>query len=212
MSRTRVVLADDHTLILEAFRKLLEPEFEVVGTAADGRELVGMVRRLEPDVVVLDISMPLLNGLEAAQQVKALFPAVKLVFLTMNPDPDLAKEALQLGASGYLLKTSASSELSSAVRYAVRGKKHVTPLIKRELERDFIDNPGNARPRRELTARQREVLQLLAEGRVMKEVASLLHMSQRTVAFHKYRMMTTLRLKNSAELVQYAIRNRIIAS
>jgi DNA-binding NarL/FixJ family response regulator len=210
MSRTRVVLADDHTLILEAFRKLLELEFEVVGTAADGHELVRMAQRLVPDVVVLDINMPLLNGIDAAQQVKAILPAVKLVFLTMDPDPDLAKEALQLGASGYLLKTSAASELSSAIRDAVRGKKHMTPLMKRELEKDFLDDPGGKKIRPELTVRQREVLQLLAEGHPMKEIAGFLNMSQRTVAFHKYRMMTTLRLKNSAELVQYAIKHHII--
>lgn len=210
MSRTRIVLADDHTLILEAFKKLLEPEFEVVGTATEGRSLVAVAREMRPDVVVLDISMPILNGLVAAQQVKAVLPAVKLVFLTMNADPDLAKEALHLGASGYLLKTSAASELSIAIRNAVRGKKHVTPLIQREMEKDFINNPAKTETRRELTVRQREVLQLLAEGRSMKEVASILHMSHRTVAFHKYRIMADLRLKNSAELVRYAIAHGII--
>lgn len=212
MERTRVILADDHTLILEAFQKLLEPEFEVVGTVTNGHALVSACRDLRPDVVVLDISMPILNGLDGARQVKQLLPTVKLVFLTMNPDPDLAKEALQLGASGYLLKSSAASELRIAIRNAVGGKRHVTPSIKRELEKDFIDDPTRTQTRQELTVRQRQVLQLLAEGRPMKEVASILHVSQRTVAFHKYRMMSILRLKTSAELVQYAIKHHIIPS
>jgi len=211
MRPTRIVLADDHTLVLEAFQKLLEPEFEVVATATDGRALVAIAHDLRPEVVVLDVVMPILNGLDAARQVKELLPSIKLIFVTMNTDLDLAKAALRLGAAAYLLKTSAASELSMAIRHAIRGKKHVTPLIKRELEKDFIDRPPGIETRQELTIRQREVLQLLAEGRPMKEVASILQVSPRTVAFHKYRIMADLRLKNSAELIQYAIRHGIIS-
>jgi len=210
MSRTRVLLADDHTLLLEAFQKLLEPEFEVVGTVADGRALVAAASRLKPDVVVLDIAMPLLNGLDAAQQIMENSPGIKVIFLTMNPDPDFATEALNLGASGYLLKTSASSELTKTIREALCGKKYVTPHIARELEKAFIANPTGKKLRRELSPRQREVLQLLAEGRTMKEVASILNISQRTVAYHKYKMMEDLRLKTTAELIQYAVKNRVV--
>jgi DNA-binding NarL/FixJ family response regulator len=210
MSRTRVLLADDHTLLLEAFQKLLEPEFEVVGTVADGRALVAAASRLKPDVVVLDIAMPLLNGLDAAQQIMENSPGIKVIFLTMNPDPDFATEALNLGASGYLLKTSASSELTKTIREALCGKKYVTSHIARELEKAFIANPTGKKLRRELSPRQREVLQLLAEGQAMKEVASILNISQRTVAYHKYKMMEDLRLKTTAELIQYAVKNRVV--
>jgi DNA-binding NarL/FixJ family response regulator len=208
MTRPRILLADDHTMLLEAFRALLEPEFEVVGTATDGRMLIEEFSRLKPDVVVIDVGMPLLNGLDAGRQLKALQRSVKLIYLTMNPEPDLAREALRLGASGYVLKSSAASELKQAIHEALKGRSYITPLITQDVVGLLLE-PQN-RPH-ELTSRQREVLQLLAEGRSMKEVASILDVTPRTVAFHKYRMMEQLHLKSSAELVQYAVKHGIVA-
>jgi DNA-binding NarL/FixJ family response regulator len=212
MGRTKVLLADDHTMLLEAFKRLLEPEFEVVGGVADGRALLAAARTLQPDVIVLDIAMPLLNGLEAARQLQGASPQPKLIFLTMHPDPDMAAEALQVGASGYLLKTSAASELTRAIRDALRGLKYVTPTVERELEEVFIEDPHGPKGPRALSARQREVLQLLAEGRPMKEVAHILKVAPRTIAYHKYKIMADLRLKTTAELIQYALKNKIVPS
>ena len=212
MGRTKILLADDHTLLLEAFKRLLEPEFEVVGTVADGRALLTAAQKLKPDVIVLDISMPLLSGLEAARQLQGVSPHPKLIFLTMNPDPDVAQEALRLGASGYLLKTSAASELTKAIRAALRGLKYVTPRMKRELEEAYIEDPSGEKRPHVLSSRQHEVLQLLVEGRPMKEVASILNIAARTVAYHKYKMMEDLRVKSTAELIQYALKNKIVPS
>ena len=209
MSRPRILLADDHALLLGAFEKLLSGEFDVVGQAADGRALVTMAERLKPDVIVLDISMPLLNGLEAGRQIKHKLRDVKLVFLTMNEDPDLASEAFRLGASGYLLKSSAASELTTAIREVTQGRSYVTPLITNALIGTLL-HPEAHPPTRDLTPRQREVLQLLAEGHSMKEIANLLNISPRTVAFHKYEMMTQLKVETTAELVQYAVKNHIV--
>ena len=206
MTRPRILLADDHVLVLEAFRALLEPEFEVVGTVTDGRALLAECSRLNPDVVLIDISMPLLNGLDAGRQLKMQQRAVKLIYLTMNPDPDLAGEAFRLGASGYLLKSSAASELTQAIREALRGRSYITPLIARDVVGALIERRAGP----ELTVRQREVLQLLAEGRSMKEVGNILNVAPRTVAFHKYRMMEQLRLKTSAELVQFAVKQGVV--
>jgi len=208
MTRPRILMADDHTMLLEAFKSLLEPEFEVVGTVADGRMLLEEFSRLHPDVVLIDIGMPLLNGLDAGRQLKAQRRSVKLIYLTMNPDPDLAGEALRLGASGYVLKSSAAHELKQAIHEALRGRSYITPLITRDVVGSLIEHRAD---RHELTMRQREVLQLLAEGKSMKEVAAILHLTPRTVAFHKYRMMEQLRVKTSAELVQFAVRQGIIA-
>jgi DNA-binding NarL/FixJ family response regulator len=210
VSRTKVLLADDHTLLLEAFKHLLEPEFVVVGAVADGRAVLVAARTLKPDVIVLDIAMPLLNGLEAARQLQGMSPRPKLIFLTMNPDPDIAAEALRVGASGYLLKTSATSELIKAIRDAVHGLKYVTPAMKRELEEVFIEDPRGEKGPRMLSPRQREVLQLLVEGRPMKQIADILNVAPRTVAYHKYKMMADLRLKTTAELIQYALKNKIV--
>jgi DNA-binding NarL/FixJ family response regulator len=207
VSRPRILLADDHALLLGAFEKLLSGEFDVVGQVADGRALVAAAERLKPDVIVLDVAMPLLNGLEAARQIRQKQKAVKLIFLTMTEDPDLASEAFRIGASGYLVKRSAASELSTAIREVVQGRSYITPLIADGLIGTLL-HPAPAAPR--LTPRQREVLQLLAEGHSMKEIASVLNISARTVAFHKYEMMVQLKVKTSAELVQYAIRNHII--
>jgi DNA-binding NarL/FixJ family response regulator len=206
--RPRILLADDHTLLLEAFKALLTPEFEVVGTVTDGRTLIEECGRLDPDVVVLDIGMPLLNGLDAGRQLRAERRSLKLIYLTMNPSPDLAAEALRLGASGYVLKTSAAHELTQAIREALRGRSYITPLV----TRDVVGSLMQQRPMHtELTTRQREVLQLLAEGRSMKEVGAILNLTPRTVAFHKYRMMEQLRLKSSAELVQFAVKIGIVS-
>jgi DNA-binding NarL/FixJ family response regulator len=212
MGRTKILLADDHTLLLEAFKRLLEPEFEVVGTVADGRALLTAAQKLKPDVIVLDISMPLLSGLEAARQLQGVSPHPKLIFLTMNPDPDVAQEALRLGASGYLLKTSAASELTKAIRAALRGLKYITPRMKRKLEEAYIEDPSGEKRPHVLSSRQHEVLQLLVEGRPMKEVASILNIAARTVAYHKYKMMEDLRVKSTAELIQYALKNKIVPS
>jgi len=209
MSRPRVLIADDHKLLVEAFVNLLEKEAEIVGTVLDGRALLKEAPRLTPDIIVLDISMPKLNGLEAAQQIKQIMPEVKLIFLTMHEDPDLAVEAFRVGASGYLLKSSAASELFRAVQEVSRGRTYVTPLIAQGMLESFAEGTGRRRVSK-LTPRQREVLQLLAEGNTMKEVASILNIAPRTVAFHKYRMMETLGLKNNTELLRLAIKERIV--
>ena len=208
MPLPRVLLADDHALLLGAFEKLLAEECEIVGQVSDGRALVAAAEKLQPDVIVLDISMPLLNGLEAARQIKQKQRHVKLVFLTMNEDTDLAAEAFRSGASGYVLKRSAASELAAAIREVVQGRSYITPLITEGLVGSLINSDDKAS--HELTPRQREVLQLLAEGRSMKEVASVLNLTPRTVAFHKYRMMEQLKVKSTAELVQYAVKNHIV--
>lgn len=209
MNTPRVLLADDHELLLGAFRKLLADDCEIVGQVSDGRALLAAVEQLKPDVVVLDIAMPVLNGLDAGRQIKSRWPAVKLVYLTMNEDPDLAAEAFRSGASGYLLKRSATSELVTAIREAMMGRTYVTPLITAGLLESIMNGSGQPSGH-QLTPRQREVLQLLAEGRSMKEVASLLEVTPRTVAFHKYQMMEQLGLKSTAELIQYAVRHHVI--
>jgi DNA-binding NarL/FixJ family response regulator len=210
MKLPRVILADDHKILVEAFRKLLESHYEIVATVADGRALLDAAAALHPDVILLDIGMPLLNGLEAARQLKAKLPAVKLIFLTMHEDPDLAVEAMRAGASGFLLKTSASSELLHAIQQALKGKTYVTPQISKGMEDSFIRDP-RGRPRaKSLTPRQCEVVQLLAEGKSMKEIADVLHVTPRTVAFHKYRTMEELAVKSTAELIQFAIKNHIV--
>lgn len=208
MPRPRVLLADDHRLVVEACVTLLEPECEVVGIVTDGRALLPQVIALRPDVVVLDIGMPLLNGLDAGRHLKHSMPGIKLIFLTMNEDPDLAKEALALGASGFLLKTSAARELPEAIRTAIRGDIYLTSLVSQRMVESFIQG-GERSPSGELTSRQREVLQLLAEGYTMKEAACFLHVTPRTVAFHKYRVMQQFRLKSNAELIQFAIDQRL---
>jgi len=208
--RPRVLLADDHTLLLEAFEKLLEPDYTVVGAVSDGRALLAKAAELKPDVIVLDIAMPLLNGLDAARKLKKTMPAIKFVFLTMNEDPDLATEAFRIGASGYLLKTSAASELTKAINEALSGRSYVTPLITQGMVESFIGRSDEERDGPQLTPRQREVLQLLAEGYSMKEAAKILKVTSRTVAFHKYRMMEQLHLKTNADLIQLAIRKGMI--
>jgi DNA-binding NarL/FixJ family response regulator len=211
--RPRILIADDHNLVAELCKRLLEPEFDVVGVVSDGRALVRAALELKPDVIVVDIAMPVLNGLDAGRQVKEMLPAVKLVYLTMNTDIGVAAEAFDRGASGYLLKTCAAAEMVVAVREVLRAKSYMS----QGLSRDAIDclrwqHKKLVNEEERLTDRQREVLQLLAEGKVMKEVGGILNMSTRTVAYHKYRMMEVLGAKSSAELVKYAVRNHMVAA
>jgi DNA-binding NarL/FixJ family response regulator len=209
MGRPRVLLADDHTLLVGAFEKLLAGECDIVGQVADGRALLAAAETLKPDVIVLDISMPLLNGLEACRQIKHKLRNVKLVFVTMHEDPDLAAEAFRSGASAYVLKQSAVSELLTAIREVMKERSYITPLITQGLVGSLMQVEGH-QAAHELTSRQREVLQLLAEGHSMKQVASVLNLTPRTVAFHKYRMMEQLKVKSTAELVQYAVKHHIV--
>ena len=210
MKRPRVILADDHTLITDALKNLIEPEFEVVGTFADGQTLLEQAPQLNPNVIVLDIGMPTMNGLNAGQRLKLLLPLVKLVYVTMNNDPDVAGEAFRLGASGYVLKNSAAVELLQAIRQVVRGGYYVTPLMTKGMDGSFVQNFKQRKTKYSLTLRQKEVLQLLAEGRSMKEVAFVLNVSPRTVAFHKYTMMEHLQIRSSAELIEYAMRSFLV--
>ena len=212
MTRTRILLADDHTMISAGFQKLLEPHYEVVGSVADGRALLKAAAELNPDVVLLDVGMPLLNGLDAARALKKTMPHVKLIFLTMNPDSDIAAEAIRTGASAYLLKNSNPSELLQAVHDVVRGLSYVTPQISQAMEERFIRDPRTANRPRELTPRQREVLQMLAEGRSMKEIAYVLQITHRTVRFHKARIMEELGITTNSELVKYAMKQGIISA
>jgi DNA-binding NarL/FixJ family response regulator len=206
-----VLLADDHRLLREAFVKLLESDCDVLGAVTDGRALLEAAAKLRPDVVVVDIAMPLLNGLDAARQLKRSMPSVKVIFLTVSEDPDLAAEAFRAGASAFLLKNSAASELLQAITDVMQGRSYVTPLATRDMVDNLLHRPESAKGSRELSPRQREVLQLLAEGRTMKEIASILKITARTVAFHKYSMMEDLGIKTTAELVQYAIKARIVS-
>jgi len=209
MTAPRVLLADDHELVLGAFEKLLSSECEIVGRVSDGRALLGAAEQLRPDVIVLDIGMPLLNGLEAGRQIKQSLPTTKLVFVTMHEDADVAAEAFRGGASAYLLKRSAPSELMTAIREVVQGRSYVTPLVTEGLV-GLLMKVDERKHSPELTSRQREILQLLAEGRSMKEVAAELNITARTVAFHKYRMMEQLKITSSAELIQYAVKHHIV--
>jgi DNA-binding NarL/FixJ family response regulator len=211
MKRPRVLLADDHRLLREAFAQLLAPDCDVVGVVADGRALLAAAPELRPDIVVLDIAMPLLNGLDAARQLKGEMPDVKVIFLTVNEDPDVAAEAFRAGASGYLLKNSAASELLQAVQEVSHGRSYVTPLATRGLVDNFLHRPESSSEPGELSPRRREVLQLLAEGHTMKEIARILEITPRTVAFHKYAMMEELGIKSSAELVQYAVKQHLVS-
>lgn len=211
MKRPRILLADDHKLMAEALQHLLLADFDVIGTVSDGRALIKAAAELKPELVVVDIGMPLLNGLDAAGQLKALHPEIKVIVLTQNREPRYAVEAFRRNASGYLLKDSAASELTTAIREVLAGRSYVSPLIaKGMLTHALHPEPGEP-GLRELSAREREVLQLLAEGKSMKEVAAVLDISPRTVEFHKYRVMEVLGVKTTAELVQYAIKYGLIS-
>lgn len=211
MKRPRILLADDHRIVAEGLRGLLEPEFELIGIVEDGRALLAAAEKLRPDVIVADISMPLLNGIDSVRQIKKTHEDIKVVFLTMHPDVTYAASAFEAGASGYVLKHSAPAELITAIRSALSGKTYVTPLLAGELMQFYKEKPENRDENTRLTPRQREVLQLLAEGRSAKEIATILNISPRTVEFHKYQIMDGLGLKTFADLLQYAIRHGIVA-
>jgi len=207
MPKPRVLLADDHAMVLTAFHRLLDGECEVVGQVSDGGALVKSAATIQPDVVVLDISMPVLNGLEAARRISKQFPQIRLVFLTMHEDRDLMLEAFRAGASGYLLKRSAASELILAIREVVQKRSYVTPLLGMNVIRSLQDTP---RKLKSLTDRQRELLQLFATGASMKQAAAALRLSPRTVAFHKYKMMKQIDVRSTAELIRYAVERHLV--
>ena len=207
MPKPRVLLADDHAMVLTAFHRLLDGECEVVGQVSDGGALVKSAGAIQPDVIVLDISMPVLNGLEAARRISKQFPHIRLVFLTMHEDRDLMLEAFRAGASGYLLKRSAASELILAIREVVQKRSYVTPLLGTNVIRSLQDTP---RKLKSLTDRQRELLQLFATGASMKQAAAALRLSPRTVAFHKYKMMKQIDVRSTAELIRYAVERHLV--
>ncbi len=212
MKRAKVLLADDHRIVAEGLRGLLEPDFELVGIVEDGRAMLEAVDKLKPDVVVADVSMPLLNGIEAVRQLKKKNKNIGVVMLTMHLDVTYAASAFEAGASGYVLKHSAPSELITAINSALKGRTYITPLLAGELLQFHKQKPpGESGALAQLTSRQRQVLQLLAEGRCVKEVASVLNISTRTVEFHKYSMMESLGLKSSAELVRFAVKYGLVS-
>jgi len=211
--KPRILLADDHRLVAEGLRSLIEPEFELVGIVEDGRALIAASEKFRPDVIIADISMPLLNGIEAVRQIKKTNKDVKVIFLTMHPDVTYAVSALEAGSLGYVLKHSAPSELITAVRRALKGKTYITPLLEGEIM--LSPKKGSIERREEpshLTKRQREVLQLLAEGCLAKEIASILNISTRTVEYHKYQMMRDVGIKTVADLIRYAIKHNIVST
>jgi DNA-binding NarL/FixJ family response regulator len=212
MKKPRVLLADDHKIMIEGLKNLLKDEFEIVGSVENGRALLEQASTLYPDVIVADISMPQLNGIEAARQIKKTDKNVKIVFLTMHPDATYAANAFEAGASGFVLKHSASSELISAIHQAIKGRIYVTPLIAGDLIHAY--QKGMTLEKnifKKISPRQREILQLLAEGKTAKEIASILNISTRTVEFHKYKMMEQHKIKTSAELIHYAIKHGIVS-
>jgi DNA-binding NarL/FixJ family response regulator len=211
MKRPRVLLADDHQMMADALKGVLEPRCEVVGTVNDGRTLMEVASALQPDIIVLDISMPKLNGLDAARHLKNSVPKAKLVFLTMHEDPDLVGEAFRAGGSAFVLKHAAAFELTDAVEKVLKGGTYVSPSAATSQERIRARDPKALGHMAQPTTRQREVIQLMAEGRSMKEAANILNITKRTVACHKYAVMELLQLNTNADLVQYAIKHRIIS-
>ena len=212
MKRPRIILADDHTLVLEGLRKIIEDECDVVGTAEDGRKLLQVVQQHNPDVVVLDVSMPELNGLDAARQLHKLLPLCKIIFLTMHADPTYAKEAFQAGASAFLLKRSAATELLLAIQAVLKNQFYVTPLIAKEVLLPLLGGTEQASEDTQLlTPRQREVLQLVVEGKAVKDIASILNVSCKTVEFHKTKIMRDLNLHSTVELTKYAVAHGIVS-
>jgi DNA-binding NarL/FixJ family response regulator len=212
MARTRILLADDHTLFCNLLRELLEPEFEVVGSVADGHALLKAISSTHPDVVLIDIGMPTLNGLDAGRRLKAEYPQIKLIYLTMNNNVEYAREAMRSGASGFVLKNTQSSELLRAIRGALRGTSYVAPEIRQAMTEILVRDPKALDRPQHLTDRQREVLQMLAEGRTLHEISHLLKISYRTVRFHKVRIMEELGTSRNADLVRYAMKHGITSS
>ena len=212
MKRPKILLADDHTVILDGLRSILEADFEIVGAVTDGRALVAACEKLRPDVVLSDITMPLLNGLDATRQIKKADPEAKIIFLTMHPDVAMAKEALRAGGSGYVVKHSPASEIVTAIHEVLQGRVYLSPLVTKEVLDSFMANvEGPEQLPSPLSQREREVLQLVAEGQTHKEVAQTLGISVRTAQYHRYNIMKKLGLRTAAELTQYAIKHGIIA-
>ncbi|HTZ49944.1 MAG TPA: response regulator transcription factor [Verrucomicrobiae bacterium] len=211
MARVRILLADDHTLFCNLLRELLEPKYEVVGCVNNGRELLTVAAALRPDVLLVDIGMPALNGLDAGRRLKQLHPEMKLIYLTMNNNVEYAREAMQAGASGFVLKNAQSSQLLQAIHGALRGMSYVAPEIRQAMSDIFIRDPKAVARPQHLTDRQREVLQMLAEGRSLREISALLKISYRTVRFHKVRIMEELGTSKNADLVKYAMKHGIIS-
>jgi DNA-binding NarL/FixJ family response regulator len=210
MTKPRLMIADDHQIFAEGLKRLLSADFDIVGAVQDGRELVAAAEKLRPDVIVADISMPMLNGIEALVQIQKACPEIKVVFLTMHPDAAYAVSAFKAGASGYVLKHSAPDELVTAIREALKGRTYVTPLIAGKLLHAYQSGAHSGTDAAlSLTSRQREVLQLVAEGRSVKEIAAILNISTKTVEYHKYRMMEDLGIKTTAELIRHAFKEGI---
>ncbi|MBV8732252.1 MAG: response regulator transcription factor [Acidobacteriia bacterium] len=212
MRKTRVLLADDHAVVAQGLEALLKDAFDLVGVVHDGRALLEAAQKLKPDVIVTDISMPLLNGIDAVKQIRASLPQSKVVILTMHADTQLAVKAFRAGASGYVLKISPGDEFITAINQVAQGRAYVTPLLAKNVIDVLIEAGGGPRELKDpLSARQREVLQLIAEGRTMKEIAAILHISPRTAESHKYEIMQVLGLETTAQLVQYAIREKLVS-
>jgi DNA-binding NarL/FixJ family response regulator len=208
MKRIRILLADDHAVVVEGLRRILaRKQFRIVGAVGDGHALVKAARELKPDVIITDVAMPLLNGIEAARQIRGQDPDSKIIFLTMHPEVIYARQALAAGGAGYVLKTSAGDELVTAIDAALAGRIHVTESI---AQAEQARAAAGASPLDNMTPRQREVLQLLAEGRQAKEIAATLNLSPKTVEFHKYRLMDVLGVRSVAELVRYAAKNGVV--
>ena len=206
--RPQILIADDHPVFAEGLRLLLGKNYDVIGAVADGRALIAAAARLKPDVIVVDVGMPLLNGLDAAQRIREQLPKVKIVFLTMQDDPNLAAAALEIGPVGFVLKHSAGSELLKAIGEVLRGKSYLTPKLRSE---DWVVMKQRARQfSKALTARQRDIVQLCAEGRPIKEIAGQLNLSEKTVEFHKHHIMETFNLKSNADLVLFALKQGLI--
>jgi DNA-binding NarL/FixJ family response regulator len=210
--RPRLIIADDHTFVAELCQRFLEPEFDVVHVVTNGRDLVSTALDMKPDVILVDIAMPVMNGFEAATQIKAVLRKVKVIYLTMNSDPQIAMHAFDKGASGYILKTCAASELLLAIRSVVQGRIWISPVLGDAIKHLRLEHVKPVPEADRLSPRQREVLQLLAEGKDARQVAKRLRMTRRTVWFHKYQMMQTLGAKSNADLVKYALRNRIVGA
>lgn len=212
MKRPRILLADDHRMVVEGLKSLLSDEFELVGIAADGRELVALAKKLQPDVIVADVTMPQLNGIDALSRLNQDNPDVRVVFLTMHQNSAYARRALEAGASGFVVKHSAPAELVMAIRAALKGKTFLTPALAGEVLQDMRQKPSaTGKGDRPITPRQRQILQLLAEGKSAKEIAEMLSISSRTVEFHKYQIMEAHDLHSSAELIHFAIKRGIVS-
>jgi DNA-binding NarL/FixJ family response regulator len=210
MPKPRILLADDHTFVLEGFRRILEEHYELVGTTGDGRALLAAAKTAQPDIVILDISMPLLNGIAAAAQLKKICPQAKVIIVTMHADAEYVRSAFEAGASAYVLKGSAVDELEQAIQAVLRGHSYITPLITKDLVDVFLSR--SSEKSKGLTMRQREVLQFLAEGRTAKEIANRLNITSRTVEFHKGQILDQLKLKTTADLIKYALTHGIVST